>query len=145
MVFVHEVCLFVVNYVSYKTISNIIIYIAIFFEVFLSLALILNQGDSCNSVAHYVENVDGIPIKNVPGQNYQIADFETGVVAGLVLHEENIGLLLESHQQLKDMAASRRLKTGTNCLVGEQFSSRGDGVAQLVERRFRDPKTSWRT
>ncbi|KAK7107158.1 biliverdin reductase A-like [Littorina saxatilis] len=37
---------------------------------------------------------------------------------GLVLHEENIGLLTESHQKLKELAATKTLKTGTNSLVG---------------------------
>ena len=50
-----------------------------------------------------------------------ITHLQTDVVTGLVLHEENIALLTESHQKLKEMAASRQLKTGTNCLVGEEF------------------------
>ena len=55
-------------------------------------------------------------------RQYHIIDLQTGVlVTGLVLHEENIALLSESHQKLKEMAATRRLKTGTNCLIGEQF------------------------
>ncbi|KAL8579580.1 hypothetical protein ACOMHN_025533 [Nucella lapillus] len=37
---------------------------------------------------------------------------------GLILHEENIGLLTESHMKLKEMTALRKLKTGTNSLTG---------------------------
>ncbi|XP_076466455.1 biliverdin reductase A-like isoform X2 [Babylonia areolata] len=37
---------------------------------------------------------------------------------GLVLHEENIAFLTESHQALKSMAATRQLKTATNSLIG---------------------------
>lgn len=43
-------------------------------------------------------------------------------MSGLVLHEENIRLLTESHKSLKEMATAEQLKCARSNLTGESHN-----------------------
>ncbi|KAK7491300.1 hypothetical protein BaRGS_00017401 [Batillaria attramentaria] len=60
---------------------------------------------------------------------------------GLILHEENIALLTETHRKLKDMAASKKLKSGSSSLVGKPFYS-SVGEIQVLYDVFGDLKVA---